>query len=109
MNTNTWIVAARFHSLAACAARNGGFWVSAGGGTANVVAGELARATGATFEDAHRALDILGREVWGTEEWYQAMAEYNGWPAPWASDPDEMRWDARTIARAACRSVRMAD
>lgn len=103
MNTSTLIAAARFHALAATAAANGGFWVSAAGGTANVVAGEIARATGVTFEDAHHALDVTGGEGW-----YAEMA----YAQPWAIDAwhDDVpgRWDARTIARAACRPVRVA-
>lgn len=106
MNTSALIAAARFHSLAACAAAHGGFWVSAAGGTANVVAGEIARATGTTFEDAHLALEVTGREVWG-EDWYSALA----YAQPWAIDAwhDDVpgRWDARTIARAACRPARV--
>jgi len=106
--TSSLIAAARFHALAATAAANGGFWVSASGGTANVVAGEIARATGVTFEDAHHALDATGGDGW-----YQAMAEAQPWPVatvPYDDERDEWysRWDARTIARAACRPVRVA-
>ena len=104
MNTNAMIAAARFHSLAATAAANGGFWVSAGGGTANVVAGEIARATGADFDEAHRALDLTA----SGEDWYTELA----YAQPWAIDAwhDDVpgRWDARTIAKAACRPVRVA-
>lgn len=110
MNTRSLIAAARFHSLAACAAAHGGFWVSAAGGTANVVAGEIARATGVSFEDAHRALDATAEVAWGDHDWYNAMAAAQPWPVatiPFDDERDEWycRWDARTIARAACRSV----
>lgn len=54
------VAATRFHRLAAVAAANGGFWVSAGGGTANVVAGEISRATGASFDEAMAALNETG-------------------------------------------------
>ena len=101
MNTNALIAAARFHALAATAAANGGFWVSAGGGTANVVAGEIARATGAEFAEAHRALDLTGGE-----DWYSTMAYAQPWPIDSWHDDVPGRWDARTIARAACRPVR---
>ncbi len=93
--------AARFHSLAAVAAANGGFWVSFAGGTANVVAGEIARATGASFEEAHHALAITGGE-----NWYAEMAYAQPWPLGAWHDDVPGRWDARTIARAACRSAR---
>ena len=113
MNTNALIAAARFHALARTAAANGGFWVSAGGGTANVVAGEIARATGASFEEAHRALSVTGREAWGDGDWYCRMAAaqpfgYGAVPFDHQRDEWYCRWDARTIARAACRPVRVA-
>ena len=110
MNTNALIAATRFHALAATAAANGGFWVSAGGGTANVVAGEIARATGASFEEAHRALDVTSASG---RSWYEDMAAAQPWPITTIPFDDERgewycRWDARTIARAACRPVRVA-
>jgi len=107
MNTNSLIAAARFFSLAETAAANGGFWVSAAGGTANVVAGEIALATNVTFEDAHRALDIMGKEAIG-ECWYQHLAEAQPWRWDDLDSSEEARWDARTIARAAARPVRLA-
>ena len=103
MNTNALIAAARFHALAAVAAANGGFWVSAGGGTANVVAGEIARATGATYAQAHRALDITAQD----EDWYSSLAQAQPWPTDTWHDDVPGRWDATTIARAACRPVRV--
>ena len=104
MNTQSLIAAARFHALAATAAANGGFWVSAGGGTANVVAGEIARATGVSFEEAHRALDATAE----TADWYANMAYAQPWAVDAWHDDVPGRWDARTIARAACRPVRVA-
>ena len=109
MNTNALIAAARFHALARTAAANGGFWVSAGGGTANVVAGEISRATGVAFEDAHRALEVTA----ASEDWYGDMAAaqpFGYGVIPFDDERDEWycRWDARTIARAACRPVRVA-
>lgn len=109
MNTNALIAAARFHALAATAAANGGFWVSAAGGTANVVAGEISRATGVAFEDAHRALEVTA----ASEDWYGDMAAaqpFGYGVIPFDDERDEWycRWDARTIARAACRPVRVA-
>lgn len=53
--TQALVAAARFHSLAATASRNGGLWVSAGGGTANVVAGIIARATAVSNPGTHHA------------------------------------------------------
>ena len=107
MNTNSLIAAARFFSLAETAAANGGFWVSAAGGTADVVAGEIARATDVTFEDAHRALDIMGKEVMG-DCWYQQLAEAQPWRWDDLDSAEGARWCARTIARAAARPVRLA-
>jgi hypothetical protein len=104
MNTNAFIAAAHFFSLAETAAANGGFWVSAAGGTANVVAGVISRATGVSYKDAHHALDVMGREVFG-DCWYQQLADIQ--PFRWDDWHDDVpgRWDARTIARAACRRV----
>ncbi len=103
MNINALIAAARFHALAATAAANGGFWVSAGGGTANVVAGEIARATGAGFAEAHRALDLTGGE-----DWYAEMAYAQPWAIGAWHDDVPGRWDVCVVAKAACRPVRVA-
>ena len=91
----------KFFSLAEVAAKNGGFWVSASGGTANVVAGEIARHTGETFEAAWTALDIVGRELY-PDGWYDQL--FFSQPFGWDMDAAEnARWDAALIARAACR------
>jgi hypothetical protein len=100
--------ARRFFVLAHTAASHGGFWVSAAGGTANVVAGEIARAIGVSFAAAHRALDAVGGSGW-----YQDLAEMQPWPImeiPYDHDTDQWlcRWDARTIARAAVRPLRQS-
>ena len=96
--------ARRFFRLAECAARHGGFWVSAAGGTANVVAGCLARHFGISYEDAHLILDEVGRE-WAGQDWYATLAYIQPfpWDAGWCDDVPPGRFDARTIARAACR------
>ena len=99
--TSALIVAARFHGLAATASVNGGFWVSAAGGTANVVAGVISRATGVSFEDAHRALDATA----SSEDWYEELAAAQPWSIDAWHDEVPGRWDAATIARAACRPV----
>jgi len=108
MNVETLKAAARFHALAKSAARNGGFWVSAGGGTANVVAGIIARATGASFEEAHRAMDLTGCEAWG-EDWYAVLASAMPWGYDVIPQRDDGTWwcrfDAGTVARAACRPL----
>lgn len=100
--------AQRFFVLAQTAASHGGFWVSAAGGTANVVAGEISRAIGVSFTAAHRALDAVGGS-----DWYQELAEMQPWPImeiPYDHDTDQWlcRWDARTIARAAVRPLRQS-
>lgn len=92
----------RFFQLAETAARNGGFWVSAGGGSHRVVAGEIARATGSDFEAACEAVSAAGRARWGTF-WYTELAGLSGTMD--VPDWDELRFDVRTIVRAAIRSV----
>jgi hypothetical protein len=95
MKTELLIAAARFHKLAETAQKYGGLWVSAAGGTANVVAGELARLCSCEYQEAHRALDITGGE-----NWYADLAAMQ----PWAMESEPSpRWDARTIAKAAAR------
>lgn len=75
------------------ASYHGGVWISAGGGTANVIAGEIAAASGVTYERAHALLDI-----WGEHKWYHLFNVANrGWESP--------RFDARTIAKAAARNL----
>ena len=96
--------ARRFFRLAEVAALNGGFWVSAAGGSANVVAGEIARRFGITFEDARQILDKAGRD-WAGDDWYAVLMfiqpfRLDGWD-DWDGVPG--RWDVRTVAKAACR------
>ena len=88
----------KFHQLAKTASRSGGMWISAAGGTANVIAGVIARAVGVSFEEAYHALDASGGANWYADLAYQQ---------PWAVDylPEHPRWDADLIARAACRAV----
>jgi hypothetical protein len=93
--------ARKFHVLAMTAAANGGFWVSAGGGTFRVAAGTIARELGVSFSAAQVALDKTGPEYWGTTQWYRAMADACPGRGQW--EPDEFRWDITTVARAAAR------
>ena len=102
--------ARRFFRLAETAAKHGGFWVSAAGGTANVVAGVIASRCGISFEDARQILEDAGRE-WAGDDWYTILLNiqpfrWDGWD-PWDSWDvwNEMpgRWDVRTVAKAACR------
>ena len=101
LNTNTLIAAARFHALAEKVVANGGFRISASRYNANVVAGEISRATGVSFEEARRALDVTGGEEW------KDCAYAHSWPVSgrWV----EGRFAARTVARAACRPVMVAE
>ena len=96
--------ARHFFRLAVTAAKYGGFWVSAGGGTANVVAGVIARHFGISFDVARSILSDVGQE-WAGEDWYIILAEIQPWR--WDDWHDEIpgRWDVSTIARAACRAV----
>ena len=102
MNVETYKAAAIFFSLAEKAAKEGGFWVSASGGTANVVARLISRATGVEFEEAHRALCTMGIHIYG-ECWYQHLADSQpfGWDEWHDSVPG--RYDVRTIAKVACK------
>lgn len=84
--------ARRFFELAEAAGKYGGFWVSVGGGTANVVAGEIARRFGVSFEEAHCLLEEAGLE-WTGPDWYEVLF--------FACSGD--RFDARLIAQAAGR------
>jgi len=88
----------KFFSLAATAARTGGFWVSASGGTANVAAGVLSRRLGISFEEAHEGLDRAGGPGW-----YERLARSQ--PYPYGDIPDHVRWDVGTIAAAAARGA----
>lgn len=75
------------------ATENGGVWVSAGGGTANVLAGEIAQATGVSYEQAHHLLN-----KYGGEDWYFLFHVVN-------RGCENPRFDARTIAKAAARGL----
>jgi hypothetical protein len=97
------IAAAKAHALVAAAARNGGLWISAAGGTANIVAGEIARATGVSFDDALWALDATGKVYWGRDDWYAGWADAQPWRWEDLDAASAARFSARTVARAACR------
>lgn len=99
MNTNTLIAASNFFDLAAVAANNGGFWVSAAGGTVSTAAGIISRATGDSFHEAVEALDIIGREEQG-EDWYCSL-----WAGMPQIDPEQFRWSVNTIAKAAVKRL----
>jgi len=85
----------KLESLLETASTNGGLWVSAGGGTKNVIAGEISRHHGLEYGVAHTLLtQMLG------EDWYSDLY----WAQPRVEDWDELRFDARTIVRAAIRN-----
>ena len=88
--TELYITVARFHSLLETAARNGGVWVSAAGGSANAAAGIISRGMGINYSEVHRVIDKVGGPYW------YANAYHSG-------DPDECRFDMRTVAKAAMR------
>lgn len=88
----------KFHKLAFKAGKTGGFWVSAGGGTANVVAAIIAKKCDVDFVSALNALNDEGSIFW-QGDWYKTMYQYCD--RYWG---DQKRWDARTIAKAACRN-----
>ncbi len=98
MNSSIAVAAARFHALSYAASRNGGLWVSAGGGTANVAAGILSRQLNVSYKEAHDALDWTGGS-----EWYQRLAEAQPWPLTSSPEPETVRWKVETIMKAACR------
>lgn len=89
-----------FEHYAKTATRNGGFWVSPAGGTTNVVAGEIARATGYSFEEVVEYVDyFFGGNA---SQAFICMAGNGHAPdAEW-----EPRFDARIIIRAAIRAAR---
>lgn len=110
--TTAFGAARRFFRLAQVAAKHGGFWVSPAGGTANVVAGVIARDFKISVEDARRILDEAGRE-WAGAGWYSTLlniqpVRWDGWDIydswdVWNDIPG--RWDVRLIAAAACRGT----
>jgi hypothetical protein len=106
------LAAQEFFRIARLAAERGGFWVSSAGGTAHAVAGEIARATGVSFEDACAILDqqgdvaanLYGPEHYGYEGpfgWYEWLADIQP-----PVDLEDLRLDARAIARQAVRAAR---
>lgn len=99
MKDQTLVAAVHFFNLANCAAVNGGFWVSAAGGTVRTAAGIISRATGDSLHDAVEALDIIGREKQG-EDWYCSL-----WAGMPQIDPEQFRWSVDTIAKAAVKRL----
>ena len=91
-------IAAKFFELAYVAAQNGGFWVSASGGTANVVSGEISRAVDLPFEECSKILEIVGSAEF---HYSTSLNWYSDFYHLGSKDP---RWDVRTIVRAAARA-----
>jgi len=100
MDLDLIAIARKFFSLAHSAARNGGMWVSPGGGTTYAVAREIAQQTGVPLTEAYRAIEKAGNDY--GKYWYDYL--YCLQP-PWRGSPEKMRFDASLVARAACRSV----
>ena len=110
MNTSALIAAARFHSLAACAAAYGGFWCPPLAeppmwSRAKSPVPRASRLRKRTTPRHYRA------RTWG-DDWYGAIAAaqpFGYGVIPFDDEREEWycRWDARTIARAACRPVRV--
>ena len=90
----------KFWRLTFIAAKNGGVWVSAAGGTQNVAAGTISRMTGITYNEAH---DGIERHAPGDHPWASVEAN-NPWPYMAMDWDDVPRWDIETIARAAVSS-----
>ena len=94
----------QFWALAKKASEDGGFWVSAAGGTANVIAGTFSRRLDVEYERVHSALDqILG------EDWYETMAWWQPWPIDSIPYDQEDGWrckhDAAALAEAAINAA----
>jgi hypothetical protein len=108
--------ASEFFRLAIAAAYHGGFLVSAGGGTLNVVAEEIARGTGVRFDDAKVIIEMEGKKfaekldpilLYGYDfplDWYEWLADIQ--PEWVKNHPGEARFDAQSIARQAVRAAR---
>lgn len=94
-------IAKEFHFLAHIAARNGGFWVSAGGGTANIIAGIISRSANVDFKSAHKALNETGGN-----DWYMNMAMAQPWRLDAYFEETPGRWNVSTIVSAAIYRVK---
>ena len=95
-------IAKKFHRLSRIVPKYGRFWVSAAGGTANVVAGEIAKAAPISYDEAHWCLDRAA-ELMGIDDWYGDLYYYHG-----NGDFDaSYRYDARDVVKWAIRSCRL--
>ena len=94
-------IAKEFHRISRIIPKYGCFWVSAAGGTANVVAGEIAIAAQISYDEAHLCLDRAA-ELMGIDDWYGDLYYYHNNGDFSAS----YRYDAKEIVRLATRSVR---
>jgi hypothetical protein len=90
--------ARKIHRLLKVASENGGLWVSAAGGTANVLAGELSKKLGCGYMEAHRYLNITGGQGW-----YRELAYAQPWRWDDMDSAMEARFDAITVAKAALK------
>ena len=80
------------------AGQHGGFWVSHGGGTRKVMAGEISRLWDIKFEDALTLLDEAGSEFFGTKDWYKALEEISN--SKDKSSWEELPWQSEWLVRA---------
>ena len=91
----------KFWRLTFTAARNGGIWVSAAGGTQNVAAGTISRMTGLSYNEAH---DGIERHAPHGDGSWASVEGCNPWPYMAMGD-DVPRWDIETVARAAVKNI----
>ena len=89
------VVARKFFIMADKAMSNGGFWVSAGGGTARIVIAEIARATGFSDAEVEDGLNMVGGDAWYAEYYHRQNQDW-----------EKNHWSVRTIVKAALKGVK---
>ncbi|RLB68120.1 MAG: hypothetical protein DRH08_01805 [Deltaproteobacteria bacterium] len=103
-----------FFELSDAAAENGGYWVSDGQGTKNIIAGEISRLSECKYDVVKKLLNEAGI-TWfkktfsdideddkecSEDDWYCGLAQVQG-----GSDRNNRAWEAKLIARNACAKV----
>ena len=89
------LAAIEFFKITDVATANGGFFVSAGGGTANVAAGIISKKCNIEYDVAHEILDWCGGQ-----DWYGDLFWANGGPSA-IEHAEDFRWCIASIAKLA--------
>lgn len=100
-----YLVVYRFMDLAECAAKNGGIWISASGGTCIAAADVISKKLKLPLADVVDMIEYHVEQVTGDDAcyWWSHLQQISPWSVE--DSHERSRFDIKTVARAALRGV----